>query len=111
MNIISWFLPSKKVAATPVYQPTPEQLAEMQNAKALADRMAVLAAKQEQYTTYNLAVKAEQERATAAMLKVSELNKQLADAAATSSDLTSGNVALEQALQAMEAQQRALGLL
>jgi hypothetical protein len=110
MNIISWFF-RKKVAATSVYQPTPEQLAEMQNAKALADRMAVLAAKQEQYTNYNLAVKAEQERATAAILKVNELNKQLVDAAATTSNLTSGNAALEQALQAMEAQQRALGLL
>ena len=110
MNIISFFF-RKKVAATPVYQPTPEQLAEMQNAKELADRLGVLAAKQEQYTNYNLAVKAEQERATAAILKVNELNKQLADAAATTSDLKSNAAALEQALQAIEAQQRALGLL
>ena len=110
MSILSFFFP-KKVAAKPVYQPTPEQIAEMQNAKALADRMAVLAAKQEQYTTYNLAVKAEQERATAAFLVVTESNKKLVAAKATMSDLVAGNAAIDQMIAAMEAEQRKLGLL
>lgn len=109
MSLLSWLFKSKSVA--PSYQPTPEQLAAMQEAKVKADKLDVMAKKQQQYTEYNLAVKAEQERATAAFIQVSELNQKLVEAKATMPDLLAGNFAIDHMIVAMEEEQRKLGLL
>jgi hypothetical protein len=109
MSIFSWLFPSKTVA--PSYQPTPEQLAEMQASKAKADKMEVMAKKQAEYEAYNMQIRAEQEKATAAFLAVTESNKKLVAAKATMPDLVAGNAAIDQMIIAMEAEQRKLGLL
>lgn len=109
MNWLFKLFPSKTVA--PSYQPTPEQLAEMQAAKAKADKMEAMAKKQAEYEAYNMQIRAEQEKATAAFLAVTESNKKLVAAKATMSDLVAGNAAIDQMIIAMEAEQRKLGLL